>query len=227
VLAFEILAGIFLTPLALLVVAWMPLWPALALSRLPIPQEVRSGALRTILAASWRGFLVLLPSYPLVSIPVVALALLFTPRKASSLPAIFAFWDNDVSINGDDPAYWGPDYVGDAYYAPGHHPRSFIARFIWLAIRNRASRLSQMLGYTWADRLGKVTVLGTAGLNRDSEGWCINSKEEQHQLLLIKRMGPVAFRMNYGYKVNSRADGRSVANVVCIGASFLRWAGKA
>jgi len=86
------------------------------------------------------------------------------PRPANDLPDSMAYWRNDVSINGDgwgwrdaqgkwhqcsvEPTppgiaavpYTDPDYGGDAYYAPGHHPRSWWARWVWLALRNVASK---------------------------------------------------------------------------------------
>jgi hypothetical protein len=86
------------------------------------------------------------------------------PAEADDLPDSLAYWRNNVSINGDG---WGwqdadgnwhqcrseptPDgitpvpytslsYGGDAYYAPGHSPRSWYARWIWLAWRNVATK---------------------------------------------------------------------------------------
>jgi len=95
---------------------------------------------------------------------VLLLPLLRLPWAADDLPGTLAYWRNDVSINGDgwgwkdadgnwhqcsvEPTppsitavpYTDPAYGGDAYYAPGHHPRSWWARWIWLAFRNVASK---------------------------------------------------------------------------------------
>jgi len=95
---------------------------------------------------------------------VLFLPLLRLPREADDLPDSLAYWRNNVSINGDgwgwfnnetgqwvqcsaekEPPgvtavrYGDPAYGGDAYYAPGHHPRSWYARWVWLALRNVAS----------------------------------------------------------------------------------------
>ena len=101
---------------------------------------------------------------------VLFIPLLRLPREADDLPDNLAHWRNDVSINGDgwgwqdaggkwhqcsvEPTppgitavpYTDPAYGGDAYYAPGHHPRSFWARFVWLALRNVASKALQDAG---------------------------------------------------------------------------------
>ena len=109
-----------------------------------------------------------------VTAPLVMLLVLpFVKRGANRLPRAFRRWDNNVSINGDGEAVlrdgqwinlrdigWAPNpgervytyddpaYTGDAYYATGHHPRSYWARYIWLGWRNRASKLSLDLGIT-------------------------------------------------------------------------------
>ena len=46
-----------------------------------------------------------------------------------------------------------PRYGGDCYYARGHHPRSFWARYVWVGLRNRASQLSKDLGEPVTEQL--------------------------------------------------------------------------
>ena len=70
---------------------------------------------------------------------------------AEALPARYAKWDNDISINGD-PWPWAqradgswyrhapledtPEARAQCYWAEGHHPRSRWARYVWLGWRN-------------------------------------------------------------------------------------------
>lgn len=80
---------------------------------------------------------------------VVPIALLFTKWEDERLPRWARAWDNDASINGDEfrwvdgkalPVSLSPDdqeAIASCYWAPGHHPRSYWARFVWLALRNR------------------------------------------------------------------------------------------
>lgn len=69
-------------------------------------------------------------------------------------------------------SYGDPRYGGDAYYAPGHHPRSFWARYIWLGWRNRASQLSIEVG---VEVKKPVQLL--------SGNYDISTKQEGHFLL--------------------------------------------
>jgi hypothetical protein len=122
---------------------------------------------------------------------VLLVPLLRLPRDADDLPDSLAYWRNNVSINGDGygaqmpdgswvdcsggkPApdgatlvlpYTDPRYGGDAYYAPGHHPRSFWARYVWLAFRNVAVKRMFDAGPLIAAR--PTTLAG----NYDSVGW--------------------------------------------------------
>lgn len=72
---------------------------------------------------------------------IVPIALIFCKKEDEHLPRWAFPWDNEWdSINGycndnDWLKRWGPDGV-----------RKYWPRFLWLAIRNRSSNLSQMLG---------------------------------------------------------------------------------
>jgi hypothetical protein len=92
---------------------------------------------------------------------VVPFILIFTKWDAEKLPFLDSIWGNDSSINGDvrDDGVgdgWGlkpvsldpnsEEAIASCYWAKGHHPRSFYARWVWLGLRNRASALSSSLG---------------------------------------------------------------------------------
>ena len=100
--------------------------------------EHKRRASKSFLIASLKG-LVVLPFGMLA--PIVMLFVLpFVKKEADRLPKLFWFWDSNISINGDGWAKQRPDgtwvpyghesYTGDAYYAKGHHPRSFWARYV-------------------------------------------------------------------------------------------------
>ena len=114
-----------------------------------------------MIGAWFRSMLIMIPD--MLSPIVVPIALIFTKWEDDKLPWLFRWWDNDASINGDvrtnDPndgmSGWALKPVpsddteearGMCYWAPGSHPRSFKARYVWLGLRNRASMLSMMLG---------------------------------------------------------------------------------
>lgn len=216
-----------LAAFALLVfVAHLPLLPLLRIATL---REVPD---RKLLAAciveAWaKNLLTLIPD--LLAPVVVPVALLFTRWEAEHLPRLFWWWDNDASINGDkrtdDPADglggWAlrpvslnPDSlqaIEGCYWAPGHHPRSFYARWVWLGLRNRASALSQALGSTatgpahfWAGPTWTIT--------RVADDW------RYYELLPI---GPLTIRMHCGYKVPC-LPGEAKAPAVSIGFSLRK-----
>lgn len=222
--------------------------PVLMLCALPIPARHKLRGALSLLGAAARGLL-MLPADLLAPL-VVTLALLQTPRAANALPRWARWWDNDVSINGDGWAvkrggqwvrvvgnelpgevavpYGAPEYDGDAYYAPGHHPRSTWARFVWLGLRNRASALAVRLGHQVqpADLLDADTW-GDEATNRDRAGWCVRRNGAVYQLSIVRPIGAgLCLRVNCGHKLDLvRRWGRDVAIVVCITASVLRFKG--
>jgi hypothetical protein len=89
----------------------------------------------------WKAVVSLLVG-DLLGLVMVPIALLFTKKEDDHLPHWFAYpWCNEWdSING-----LANDYVWEKRYGKDG-VRKFWPRFLWLAIRNRGSNLSQMLG---------------------------------------------------------------------------------
>lgn len=219
----------YLFALAAILLAWN-IAPLVALSSFPVPTSVKLRAVPSLLSAAVRGLLTIIPSFPLVSMPVVFVALLGTKREAEKLPGWAWMWDNDVSINGDrgDEVYWLPKFL---LWLPvrWRDNRSFLARWWWLGIRNRASRLSQVLGHHWTpeeyadhEHWGTITDFGD-----NMEGWALNRRGPAWQVYLFERMGGRrCFCMNYGFKVwQEEGDLRDVANIANVSASFPSWKG--
>lgn len=203
--------------LAALVVAWNAA-PFALLCRLPLPASARAGAARSFVASAAKGLVVLVPDFaaPLV----VPFALLITPRDATRLPWLFRWWDNDVSINGDQAE------GAETYYAPGHDRRGFWARYVWLGWRNRASYLALLMGHRYLPGEKEDSERwGDPATGRDHEGWCVTRCAKLYQLYMVKRLGPMCIRVNYGHKVWADVGNRPVAMVVNISFSLISWKG--
>ncbi len=192
-----------------------------------------------------------------ISAPIVMLFVLpFVPRSANRLPSRFAKWDNNVSLNGDGAAvfraghwldlrdgvealpgehvytYDDPLYAGTAYYAKGHHPRSFWARYIWVGLRNRASQLSVDHGVPVTDR--PVLISGDLRINRsDRPGHFLLKDGANYHFKSIEPVRILGIRCarirSCGYKLEialMRPPGAlgSVA-AVAIGWSLKLWKG--
>ena len=217
-----------ITALVWLALLWN-LWPVLfLLTRKEIPWANRLEGSKSLMGAQLKCLLVVIPD--MLSPFVVPIALLFTKREDNALPKLFAWWDNDASINGDREEYWDPNYQGVTYYANAH-PRSFWARYVWLGWRNRASRLSQMLGHQWqpGDQDSRMSW-GDDKTGRDHEGWAVNMCAGVYQLYRVAYLGRLAgygwcLRTNVGHKVWTGYDARAEANVVNISVSILSWNG--
>lgn len=164
---------------------------------------------------------------------LMLLVLPFVKRSANALPTWLSKWDNNISINGDSGgvqmpdgswvgyndvndwlavkgclqvSYDDPRYDGDAYYARGHHPRSFWARYIWLGWRNRATRASFDAG------IDSQAPIVTAA---EGEGWRIRRTGDLWEVFSHRRW----LRCYYGWKVYE-APGR--VRPVTIGFSLRR-----
>lgn len=195
--------------------AWN-LAPIVALAFLPVPSWAKARAARSMLRAAALGLLVIVPA--LLAPVVVPLALLFTPREANALPWLFRWWDNDVSINGDQPE------GAETYYALGHDRRSFWARYVWLGWRNRASRLAIILGHRYRPgEYDDAQSWGDPKTGRDHEGWSLNRRGAAWQLYAVRFLpAGLCLRSNYGFKVwAGPGDRRPVACVVNVTASIL------
>ena len=182
-----------------------------------------------------------------LSAPLVMLALLpFVKRSADHLPQWARNWDNDVSMNGDgwgwqdDDGTWydtrikpapdgallvshsDPAYGGDCYYAKGHHPRSFWARYIWLGWRNRASLMSLELGEPVTER--PVLISGSMAIHRGGPyGHFLLKHEDVYHYKSIRLWRGFALIRSYGYKLEiAYRMGRETAAAVAIGRSLKR-----
>lgn len=181
---------------------------------------------------------------------VMAFVVPFLKRDAQKLPRAFRQWDNEVSINGDGWAvkrngewvrviedelpgevavsYDDPAYDGDAYYAPGHHPRSVWARYVWLGWRNRASAAAAAAGIEITPgMLARATWYGDINTSKSHEGVVLHRIEQHFQIYACKKLGPLCIRTNYGFKLNNSIRwNRSPAMTVKIPFSVLRWKGQ-
>lgn len=187
--------------------------------------------------------------YDMTAPLVTAVALLLTPRSANHLPRWARKWDNNVSLNGDGEVvlrdgqwvnlrdigwmpehgervytYDDPAYTGDAYYAKGHHPRSWWARWVWVGWRNRASQLSKDLGEPVTER--PVCISGNPDIHRNGPyGHFLLKSGNCYHYKSINRWHGLALIRSYGYKleiVRNSQDGTGLAAAVAIGRSLKR-----
>lgn len=182
-----------------------------------------------------------------LSAPLVMLVVLpWIKRSANHLPTWARNWDNDVSMNGDGhgwqdeggawhdaritPAPEGallvshsdPAYGGDCYYAKGHHPRSFWARYIWLGWRNRASLMSLELGEPVAET--PTLISGSMAIHRGGPyGHFLLKHGDCYHYKSIQKWHGFALIRSYGYKLEIAYHmGRDTAAAVAIGRSLKR-----
>jgi len=183
---------------------------------------------------------------------VMLIALLFTPKSAEKLPKLFRKWDNDVSINGDgcgwqradgswvdlrdgvehlgEPlvSYQDPAYGGTAYYAKGHHPRSYWARYIWLGWRNRASKLSLEQGIQ-VNKADIDILSGSLDIGTRKEGHFFLKHWSDYHYKSVKKYGPFVVIKGLGYKLEIRFksdEPNGTAAAVLIPFSIKVWKGK-
>ena len=158
---------------------------------------------------------------------------------AEALPARYAKWDNDISINGDpwgwaqreDGSWYRPAPLEDTpearekcYWAKGHHPRSRWARYVWLGWRNRASKLAHDLGAPASD---PIAFWGDPTIGRGRAGVCVYRMGDAWQIMAVEKKGPFIVRRNVGWKINNVLHNQhTTANVTWITWSLLRWKGE-
>lgn len=157
---------------------------------------------------------------------------------AEALPARYAKWDNDISINGD-PWPWAqradgswyrhapledtPEARAQCYWAEGHHPRSRWARYVWLGWRNKASKLAKDLG---APIGAPIAFWGDEKVGRAHSGVCVYRMGDHWQIMVVERHGPVIVRRNVGWKINNVLHNQhTVANITWLPWSLLKWKG--
>lgn len=212
--------------------------PVLGLWLLPVPTRHKLLAARCFSEVALKGAVDIVPNFtaPLV----VPLALLFCKWESEKLPSLFWWWDNNVSMNGDN-ADWkiGPDGVSRPapypledtpevraknYWLKGRHPRSFLSRYVWLGLRNRGSKLSEALGVSLAPRDHDREMWGTDPLGNGVQGWALYRAGDAYQLHWIKKLGPLELRASTGYKVwATNKWGVSRASVTNITISARKW----
>ena len=203
---------------AFVVVAHLPIIPLIRVAQIDVPDKLRIA--RCFMGAWIKGTLMI--PVDLLAPVIIPIALLFTRWEAEKLPKLFHWWDNDASINGDVrrddswelayiPTEDTPGARAMCYWAKGHHPRSFYARWVWLGLRNRASRLAQLLG----------TDVDGVVLTRRGETWRLDRVGDKWRYFEMLPVGPVLIRLHYGYKV-PRIPGWDLAPVVAIGFSLRR-----
>lgn len=210
--------------LSLRLIALIPIWALYATFKY-LPRELRLKATLCFL----RSFITAIPVVIFDSVAplVVGVALLFTRWESERLPSLFWIWDIDkpCTINGDvrtdDPndglGGWSlkavpledtPEARSMCYWASGH-PRSFYARWVWLGLRNRASRLAQKLGVDVTADIQHIPV---------PEGTFTYSGNF-FRFLQVKQVGRFTFRTQCGYKIPTPI-GADRACVVSTGFSF-------
>lgn len=170
------------------------------------------------------------------------------------MPAKWWKWDNNISMNGDG---WGtllPDgtclnfvdqalidkgegsliaytderYTADAYYCKGHHPRSKLARWVWLGWRNKASAYAQSLGKDM-DLNATYQRWGTHDSDVGKEGTQFHYCDGLWQMRDYKRVffGKLCVRRNMGFKINNTfVENKPHAMVTWIPFSLRRWEGE-
>ncbi len=130
---------------------------------------------------------------------------------------------DNVEVSAKSLAYW----VGGKF-----HPRSFIARYVWLGIRNRASKASADAGFIITDELkdsfrswGNPKV-GTEVDDQVVTGTYLSNVGEYYQVFGFHPVKIGYRRTNYGFKINNVINGpdraTNPAMVIAIGFSYRR-----
>jgi hypothetical protein len=215
--------------IAFVFICHLPILPIIRI--LKINPEDKGKIILCFIKAWFKNTLAFIPD--MLAPVVVPIALLFTKWEADHLPRLFKWWDNDASINGDrrtDDASdgfggWGlkpvsldkdnQESIDMAYYAKGFHPRSFWARYVWLGLRNRASSLSQQLGY---EQQPDDAVIATE-YNTSNSICKINKVGSVYRYYEEIHFGKFYVRLHYGYKVPVIPTEKK-APVVAIGFSL-------
>lgn len=166
--------------------------------------------------------------------------------RTPGYPSWWGNYDNNVSVNGDKaPWVAGPDGVGVmqpcplentqeaidlCYWAPGHHPRSKWARWIWLGIRNRASQLCYDNA---AVNSTDVELWGDPTISNGKEGVVVYRMGNYYQLISYKKWWKFVIKRNIGWKIsnhigpdikNPKVNGEAAA-LVYIPWSMQGWTG--
>lgn len=205
---------------------------------LPVPLKHKLGATRCFIEAAIKGVVDFIPN---ITAPlVVPVALIFCKWESENLPKLFWWWDNNVSMNGDNadwkvgedgisrpapyPLEDTPEVRAKNYWLKGYHPRSFLSRYVWLGLRNRGSKFSEALGVSLAPRDHDREMWGADPLGQGKQGWALYRAGDAYQLHWIKKLGPLELRASTGYKIWSKNQwGVARASVTNITISARRW----
>jgi hypothetical protein len=199
------LIGFLVFVFLFLMLAHNPVIPLWFVSKLKIDKQEKKKVYKNFIDAWIRNLLTIIPD--LLAPVVVPIALLFTKWEDDHLPKFFRWWDNDVTINGDRGLGWvdgkpvvpledTPEARALAFYVDGkHHPRSFYARWVWLGLRNRASKLSMMLG----EKEGYTESRQVLWEDGDDYLWKVHDRYRLKAM--IKVAGRLYIRLHYGFKI--------------------------
>lgn len=163
-----------------------------------------------------------------------------TNWEDNKLPDRWWKYDNNVSMNGDG---WGmilpdgthtsrfsreevdsgqtqpiqyedPAYKGDAYYCKGHHPRSRIARYVWMGWRNRGSLYALYMGAK-INPQAPLEQWGVLNQSRTIPGGKFTRSDGLWQYNETGRKGIFETGSNLGFKIgNARTAQIDQASVV-------------
>ena len=147
---------------------------------------------------------------------VVAVALLFTKWEDENLPRWASWYDNDASINGDEFQWVNgealpvsldkndPHALASCYWAPGHHPRSYWARWKWAGLRNRGKRTYQQDAPN--PPAGETTSWGAEDIDRGPPtrtGWQVRNLGPYWQMCAVLPWKYGRYHEpNWGWKVD-------------------------
>lgn len=212
-----------------------------------VPEDLHDEALKSLAMGRNRAIPVAIVG---LFAPIVMFLALYVFRvvspKDNALPKWLSWYDNNVSINGDgwgtryadgsfanfyDEAaiatagavamsYSDPNYGGDAYYAKDSHPRSQTARFIWLGIRNRASKMAMDRGAV-IDSNDKRDIWGEPNPGRSKPGVFAMRQSGYWQVKGASTVffGLLSMNFNYGFKINN-VDSEPGSKAMCIWYPF-------
>lgn len=186
----------------------------------------------------WVKSLFMLPATLMAPVFVIPM-LWFTKWQDEHLPDACRFFDNDASINGDvrtdDPTDgkggWelktvpyeedNQSAIDMCYWAKGHHPRSFYARWVWIGLRNRCSMGAIMLGKKISDY--ETKTYGDLLTENGHSGHLLTVVDSTYRYYSITKLGPFCIRTNYGYKNAQKNVYGPAIPFVAIAFSLKKW----
>ena len=172
---------------------------------------------------------------------VIAKVVQDLPWEAEALPEKYWHYDNEVSINGDKrpwvlndkgvgvpmPCPLDDSGIQYCYYAEGHHPRSKWARWVWLGLRNRASKYPYMLGPERSTNPDDFEIFGDIKTDKNHEGVVVFRMGEHWQIYSCEKLWKFVIRRNVGVKIKNVVQFQAErAMVVNIPFSMVAWKGE-